>query len=217
MRSRGRARNLAMHLSPRRLWASRRAMATFATVAAFLVVACSGGSGGETTANSTNGDSTQTTPIKSAKSDRKPATDFELVLFENNEHRGGEKIRLSQFAGQPVVLNFWFPSCPPCVAEMPDLEKAYQKFKADGVEFIGVQLLGLDSEQDGQEFIGTVGVNYKLGADQTEDSSGDIVREYAVRGFPTTVFIDSDQTIARKWSGVLNLEKLEELVVGILD
>lgn len=191
-------------------------MATFATVAAFLVVACSGGS--STAAESaTNGDSGQVVSARSTKSDRKPAADFELVLFGNSEHQPGEKIRLSQFAGQPVVLNFWFPSCPPCVAEMPDLETAYQKFKADGVQFIGIQLLGLDTAQDGQEFVDDIGVNYMIGADQTEDSSGDIVREYAVRGFPTTVFIDSDQNISRKWSGVLNLEKLEELVTDILN
>lgn len=113
-----------------------------------------------------------------------------------------------------MVLNFWFPSCPPCVAEMPDLEKAYQKFKSEGVQFIGVQLLGLDTAQDGQEFVDGIGVNYMIGADETDDSSGGIVRAYEVRGFPTTVFIDRDQNIGRKWSGILNLEKLEELIGG---
>ena len=215
MRKRRRQINIRENLSPRRRWASRRAMAIFVTVSAFLVVACSGGS--TAAVSSTNGDSEQAAPVKSVKSDRKPASDFELVLFGNGEHQRGEKIRLSQFEGQPVVLNFWFPSCPPCVAEMPDLEKAYQKFKPEGVQFIGVQLLGLDTVQDGQEFVDDIGVNYMIGADQTEDSSGDIVREYEVRGFPTTVFIDSDQLIARSWSGVLNLEKLEELIAGILN
>ena len=204
-------------MSPRRLWASRRALAVFVTVTAFLVVACGAGGSGTAAVSSTNGDSGQVATAKSGKSDREPASDFELVLFENSEYQRGEKIMLSQFAGQPVVINFWFPSCPPCVAEMPDLEAAYQKFKSEGVQFIGIQLLGLDNAEDGQEFIGSIGISYAIGADQTEDSSGDIVREYKVRGFPTTVFIDSNQTIARKWSGVLNLEKLEELVEGILN
>jgi peroxiredoxin len=190
-------------------------MAAFVTVSAFLVVACS--STTATTSPSVDDGSEQTVPVASEKSDLKPASDFELVLFETDDHERGEKIRLSQFAGQPVVLNFWFPSCPPCVAEMPDLETAYQKFKPQGVEFIGIQLLGLDTVEDGQEFVESIGVNYMIGADQTEDSSGDIVREYAVRGFPTTVFIRSDQTISRKWSGVLNLEKLEELIADILN
>jgi peroxiredoxin len=191
-------------------------LAAIVTVTAFLVVAC--GAGGSAAAvSSTNGNSGPAVPAESEKNDREPAGDFELVLFETSDHQRGEKIRLSQFAGNPVVLNFWFPSCPPCVAEMPDLESAYQKFKSEGVEFIGVQLLGLDTAGDGQEFVDDIGVNYMIGADQSEDSSGDITREYAVRGFPTTVFIDSDQRIARKWSGILNLEKIEELVEGILN
>ena len=217
MRKRRLRGNLSGYLSPRGLWASGRATAAFVTVTAFLVVACGAGGSGTAAVSSTNGDSGQVATAKSGKPDREPASDFELVLFENNEYQRGEKIMLSQFAGQPVVLNFWFPSCPPCVAEMPDLEAAYQKFKSQGVQFIGVQLLGLDNAEDGQDFIGSIGVNYAIGPDQTEDSSGDIVREYMVRGFPTTVFIDSDQTIARKWSGVLNLEKLEELIQGILN
>ena len=214
MHQQGRRSKLTSYLSPRDLWASRRAMAVYVTVTAFLVVAC--GSASATDPGS-EGDSEQVVPVASTSSDRKPATDFDLVLFETSEYQRGEKINLSQFAGQPVVLNFWFPSCPPCVAEMPDLETAYQKFKSQGVQFIGVQLLGLDNVEDGQEFVDDIGVNYMIGADQTEDSSGDIVRAYEVRGFPTTVFIDSDQGIARKWTGVLNLEKLEELIAGILD
>ena len=215
MRKQGRRRNVKRYVSLRGLWASRRIMAVFVTATAFLVVACGGTAA--TASLSADPNSGQAAPVGSTESDRKPAADFELVLFGTSEHQRGEKIRLSQFAGQPVVLNFWFPSCPPCVAEMPDLETAYQKFKPEGVQFIGIQLLGLDTAEDGQEFLGTVGVNYMLGADQTEDSSGDIVREYKVRGFPTTVFIHGDQTIGRKWTGVLNLEKLEELIAGILN
>ena len=144
------------------------------------------------------------------------AADFELVLFGNEEHTAGDTITLSQFAGQPVVLNFWFPSCPPCVAEMPDFEEAYQKFKPDGVQFIGVQLVGLDTVEDGQKFVKKLGVNYLLGPDSQGEDSGDIVKKYRVAGFPTTVFIDRDHNVARRWSGALNLEKLEELIQEIM-
>ena len=144
------------------------------------------------------------------------APDFELVLFGNNDHEAGETISLSQFEGQPIVLNFWFPSCPPCVAEMPDFETAYQKFKEDGVEFIGVQLVGLDSVEDGQKFVKKLGVNYNLGADKIGDKMGGIVMDYSISGFPTTVFIDKDGNIQRRWSGALDLEKLEELIKEIL-
>ncbi len=144
------------------------------------------------------------------------APDFELVLFGNEDHEAGETISLSDFHGKPVVLNFWFPSCPPCVAEMPDFEAAYQEFKEDGVEFIGVQLVGLDSVEDGQKFVNKLGVNYSLGPDKIGDKMGDIVMEYKISGFPTTVFIDRDGNVHRRWSGALDLEKLQELIREII-
>jgi plastocyanin/peroxiredoxin len=133
---------------------------------------------------------------------------FELVLFENANHRAGEVIRLSQFRGQPVVVNFWFPSCPPCRAEMPDLDVAFQNHADDGLVVIGVQLVGSDTVADGQEFVDTLGVRYALGA----DVGGTIVRDYKVLAFPTTVFLDRDHNVVRKWAGVLNAEKIEELI-----
>ena len=157
-------------------------------------------------------------PASEAESDTtlEKAPDFELVLFGNDDHEAGETVRLSELAGKPVVLNFWFPSCPPCVAEMPDFESAYQNFKADGVEFVGVQLVGLDSVEDGQKFVKKLGVNYRLGPDKIGDKMGDIVMDYKISGFPTTVLIDRDGNIHRRWSGALDLEKLEELVREIM-
>lgn len=144
------------------------------------------------------------------------APNFELTLYANSEHQAGETINLSQFDGEPVVLNFWFPSCPPCVAEMPDFEAAYQKHKSAGLRMIGIQLLGLDTAEDGQKFVENLDVNYMLGPDRQGDSSGEILKNYQIQGFPTTIFIDRDQNIVRTWSGALNLEKLEELIAEIL-
>ena len=149
-------------------------------------------------------------------SDANRAADFELTLYSNAEHEAGDTIKLSQFDGEPVVLNFWFPSCPPCVAEMPDFEQAYQKYKGDGLRMIGVQLLGLDTAEDGQKFVEDLNVNYMLGPDRQGDSSGEILKNYQIQGFPTTIFIDKNQNIVRTWSGALNLEKLEELIQEIL-
>ena len=140
------------------------------------------------------------------------ASDFELTLFKNALHDAGEHLRLSELKGQPVVVNFWFPSCPPCRAEMPDFEKVFQNHRSDGVEFVGVQLLGLDSAQDGQDFIEEIGVSFAIGPDE----DGSIVRAYEVIGFPSTFLIDRDLRIVRAWSGPLNEEKLEELLQEIL-
>ena len=139
------------------------------------------------------------------------APDFALTLFGTETRQAGETLRLSDLAGKPVVLNFWFPSCPPCVAEMPEFERVYQNHKADGVEFVGVQLVGIDTAQDGQNFVNEVGVTYALGPDED-----DIITKYQVNGFPMTVFIDQEQNIVRKWQGILNEEKLEEILAEIV-
>ena len=95
---------------------------------------------------------------------------------------------------------------------MPEFERVYQNHKSDGVEFVGVQLLGIDTAEDGQNFVDEVGVTYALGADED-----DIITKYKVSGFPMTVFIDKDLNIVRKWQGVLNEEKMEEILSGILN
>ncbi len=201
----------------RTLWKSRAAWLGIAVASAFLFAACSSGA-------ATEQDSTE--PISNGTaSDSRPedaAPDFELTLFETPNHAAGEIIRLSQYEGQPVVLNFWFPSCAPCVAEMPDLEATFQAHRSDGVEFIGVQLLGINTAEEGQEFIDVTlpGLNegatvtYALGADIDSDIT---IKKYKVAGFPTTFFLDSDHKVVKKWTGALNREKMEEFVQKLLN
>ena len=177
----------------------RREWLGLLAVSVFLFVAC------------TTGGATAVTDGAEGPADAAP--DFELVLFENSNHERGEKLRLSQFRGKPVVINFWFPSCPPCRVEMPDFEKAFQKYGGDGVEFIGVQNLGADTIEDGQKFVDEFGINYAVGPD--EDNS--ILLDYKVRGFPTTVFLDKDQRIASTWTGLLDAATLDGLVQEILN
>ena len=143
------------------------------------------------------------------------APDFELTLFENDDHSSGEVLRLSDLVGKPVVLNHWFPSCPPCVAEMPDFEEAYQKYK-DQVVFIGVQNMGVDTEEDGQKFVNDLGVNYAVGPDNNPNNEIEIFIAHKVTGFPTTEFLNREQEVVRKWSGLLDAEKLDELIQELL-
>lgn len=140
------------------------------------------------------------------------ASEFEIELFGNQNHEPGEVLRLADLKGQAVVINFWYPSCPPCREEIPYFESAYQQYKNSGVEFIGVQSLGLDTIQEGQEFINDYGVTYAVGADAT----GEIVTDYRIIGFPSTVFLDKNHHVVRHWTGGLDLEKLVSLVQATL-
>ena len=189
-------------------WRSRKVWFSIASVSMFLFVACGGGDN-----SSSATDISVPGAAASPSSSKDAAKPFSLELYENANHTRGEVLALSDLAGRPVVVNFWFPSCPPCVAEMPDLDASFQAHQADGIEFIGVQLVGLDSVDDGQKFIDELGVSYALGP----DPDAKILQDYKVTGFPTTYFIDSDQNVVKKWTGILDAEKLEELVQQLLN
>ena len=183
----------------------------FSTLGIVILAGCGGESGeGEVSEPTAVGEASEQ---PEATEQLEAAPDFELPLFGNANYTAGDTLTLSELEGRPIVLNFWFPSCPPCVAEMPDLDASFQEHKDVGLAFIGVQLIGVDSEQNGQEFVDRLGVTYALGPDR----DGEIAfQKYEVQGFPTTFFLNADHGIVRKWSGPLNREKLEELVAEIL-
>ena len=145
--------------------------------------------------------------------DTDPIDDFQITLFGNENHEAEDTLNLTDYVGKPVVLNFWYPSCPPCALEMPDLEAAFRKHAKDGVEFIGIMSLVLDTVAEGQEFIDEFGITYAIGP----DTEGDILVNNDVRGFPTTIFLNEDHEVVRKWSGILNAAKLDELIAEAIN
>lgn len=136
---------------------------------------------------------------------------FQFEAFGNENFEAGEPVDLDTFAGKPVVLNFWYPSCPPCRLEMPHFEAAFRSHEGR-VAFVGIQQLGLDSVEEGQKFVDEFGLTYAIGP----DTSGMLIREYEIISFPTTLFLDDNHKIVRKWAGPLNEEKLNELIEEIL-
>ena len=188
---------------------NKRTLLGVAAVSAFALVACTGG--GAADESRVSSAANVSAPAASASADAAP--DFDLVLFETPNHARDEPFKMSEQIGHPVIVNFWFPSCPPCVAEMPDLEQVFQNHRDEGLEIVGVQLVGLDTVQDGRDFVDDMGVTYALGPD--EDAR--IIMDYGVTGFPTSIFVNADGSIQRKWTGILNLEKMEELVSEIIN
>ena len=213
-------------VSKRRGRRVRSALPLLAVLGAFLLAACGGtaatatvtdnGGGAAATAVVTDnggggaGASANVAGNGAVQIAEDAAPNFQLTLFETENHAKGELLTLIDLAGKPVVLNFWFPSCPPCRAELPDFEASFQAHK-DEVAFIGLQQLGLDSIQEGQDFINEIGVTYAVGPDEAN-----IVPDYKIIGFPTTVFLNRDLSIEKKWTGALNGEKLEELIQELL-
>jgi cytochrome c biogenesis protein CcmG/thiol:disulfide interchange protein DsbE len=118
---------------------------------------------------------------------------------------------LDQHAGKPVLVNFWFPSCPPCRAEMPDLQASYEKY-GEQVAFIGLQQLGLDSTANGHAFVRELGLTYP----NMPDVDSLIQVNYEVFSYPATIFLDKNHNIARTWTGIIGEEQINEQLAALL-
>ena len=111
--------------------------------------------------------------------------------FAARPYRGEAPITLERFRGHPIVLNFWASWCPPCRAEMPALEAAYQKYRARGVVVIGIDG-ATDTWTASRAFLAGQKVTYPVGRDE----AGRIAQAYHVTGLPTTFFIGADGRVA---------------------
>lgn len=128
-----------------------------------------------------------------------PAPDFELASVQ------GGTIRLSDYKGQPVIVNFWATWCGPCRAEFPEFQKAWVD-NADRLVIIGVNHTSADTADLVPGFLDEFGVTFPIVFD-TDD--GATVESYRVLGLPTTVFIDSNGIINEVFTGPLNKAYLE--------
>ena len=126
----------------------------------------------------------------------KPAPDFSLTLFD------GRTVRLSDFRGKVVFLNFWASWCPPCRAEARLLEQSWQRYKDQGVVFLGVDIQ--DTEEAARRFIQEFGITYMNG----RDPKNRIAIDFGVYGIPETFFIDRDGQITYKHIGALGWETI---------
>jgi peroxiredoxin len=129
------------------------------------------------------------------------APDFEF------SDSNGRRLRLSDFRGRPLALNFWASWCPPCKAEMAALEAAVNRYQARSLAVIGLN--NGEPYANARRFLDQVQVELTaIGF----DPRADIARLYAVEGMPTTYFIDSNGVITRVVTGVLNERLLESAV-----
>lgn len=140
--------------------------------------------------------------------------DFSISLYQGQEELGSEKVSISDLQGKPLVINYWAGLCPPCRAEMPEFQEFRDEYEGR-VTLVGVdlgQFLGLGSKEDAQKLLNELGVTYAAGF--TDD--GAVVGGHRVFGLPTTIFVNADGTLYRKWDGVLNKAKLSELADEML-
>ena len=132
---------------------------------------------------------------------------FSLGLFD------GSTLRLEDFRGKVVFVNFWASWCPPCRTEAPVLEEAWRKFKDTGVVFLGVNTQ--DQEQAARAFLEQFSITYPNG----RDPGGKIAIDYGLWGLPESFFIDGAGRITYKHVGAIGWAtisaKLDEAGRGV--
>ncbi|WP_060209982.1 peroxiredoxin family protein [Sporosarcina koreensis] len=122
------------------------------------------------------------------------APDFELKTLD------GKTIKLSDYKGQRVMLNFWATWCPPCRAEMPDMQKFQEK---KDVQILAVNLSETESNPESvQNFVDELGLTLTIPLDA--DSA--VSNEYQVMAYPTTYMIDSNGRIQFIMLGAMNYD-----------
>jgi peroxiredoxin len=101
----------------------------------------------------------------------------------------GENIRLSEFRGQVVLINFWASWAGPSRMEMPRLEKISATYRGNGFVLLGVNMD--DTKSSASNFAAAYGITYPLLLDLRKA----VVRQYAVETVPVTVLIDRGGTV----------------------
>ncbi|NOR89548.1 MAG: redoxin domain-containing protein [Anaerolineales bacterium] len=134
----------------------------------------------------------QVAPVKGAL-----APDFTLVNLE------GEKISLSDFHGQPVLINLWATWCGPCRIEMPAIQSRFERYQDDGFVVLAVNF----DEQRGdvQAFRDEFGLTFQM----LLDPGAEVQKLYRTRSYPSTFFVDRNGVIQVQHIGVMTEGNLD--------
>lgn len=136
------------------------------------------------------------------------APDFTLRTLE------GETLSLSDFSGQPVLINFWTTWCGPCRIEMPELVRIYNERKDEGLVILAVDLTHQDSIEDVEAFVEEFSMNFPVLLDETGTVSDEL---YHLFGLPMSVFVNRDGIVTRTHIGIMTADQIDEFVDEIME
>lgn len=124
------------------------------------------------------------------------APDFELETLD------GERMKLSDFRGKRVMLNFWATWCPPCRAEIPDMQRFYED---KDVVILAVDLTSTETDLDNiPEFVEEFGVTFRILLDENDR----VATLYEIQPIPTSYLIDSEGIVHNMAVGALNYDMM---------
>lgn len=114
-------------------------------------------------------------------------------------------LRLADFGGRPVIVNFFASWCAPCVREMPEIE-AVKDEVGDAVAFVGIDVQ--EPEADGLAIVEDTGITWEV----AHDGDGVLFVALEARGMPTTVLLDAEGNRVASRTGGVTAEELRDLI-----
>jgi len=130
-----------------------------------------------------------------------------LALVDVN----GQSVALADYAGQVVLLNNWATWCPPCRAEMPELQAYHTAHQEQGFTVIAVE--AGDPASQVQQFVEEYGLTFPVWVD-TGQQALTVFRNLAL---PNSFVIDREGQVRLAWSGAITLDVLEKYVTPLLE
>jgi peroxiredoxin len=120
----------------------------------------------------------------------------------------GKQVSLSDFRGKPVMLNFWYATCPGCLAEIPGMQRFYAAQQAAGKHFVILGVNSVDDAQTEQQFAQHYGLTYTLVMDKNQQ----VATLYNLTATPTSYFIDRQGIIRSTVVGPVDDATLQQKV-----
>ncbi|MDH5573024.1 MAG: TlpA family protein disulfide reductase [Gammaproteobacteria bacterium] len=111
--------------------------------------------------------------------------------------RSGKNIKLSEYQGQVVLINFWASWCGPCRAEMPVLEELYKRYQSKGFVVLGVNVD--DNQTKAQDLLKKIPVSFPV----LFDTDKNLTEKYQVDAMPSTFMVDRDGVLRAVHKGYL--------------